>query len=100
MTHDPDIYPNPMEFDPERYQNQDLEMKKVTDLVFGFGRRVCPGFYFAEGTVFAIVATALATCEILPAVDMDGRSILPRYAYSQISGTITLVFISVRGAGD
>lgn len=76
-----------MDFDPERYQNLDSEMRKVTDLAFGFGRRACPGFYFAEGTIFAIVSTLLATCEILPVVDEHGESITPNVAYT--SGTIS-----------
>ncbi|PPQ89827.1 hypothetical protein CVT25_007528 [Psilocybe cyanescens] len=86
MLHNPDDYPNPMDFTPERFNMLDSEMKKVTDLVFGFGRRVCPGQYFAEGTFFAIVATTLATCDILPGLDENGNEVLPKYAYTP--GTI------------
>ncbi|KAJ7468478.1 putative monooxygenase [Mycena latifolia] len=86
MLHDPTIYPNPMEFDPDRYQNLDSEMDKVADLLFGFGRRACPGKIFAEGTFFAIVSTILATCEILPAVNAHGNEVTPDVAYS--SGAI------------
>ncbi|EGO19149.1 putative monooxygenase [Serpula lacrymans var. lacrymans S7.9] len=86
MLHDPEVYPEPMKFSPERYGGSQAEMSKVTDLAFGFGRRVCPGFHFAEGTIFAIVTTVLATCEILPAVDASGKTIMPEIAYT--SGTI------------
>jgi cytochrome P450 len=86
MFHDPDVYPRPMDFNPDRYQNSDAEMQKVTDLLFGFGRRACPGFYFAQGTMFAMIATVLATCEITPALDKDGKAIIPDVAYT--SGTI------------
>lgn len=89
MLHNPDDYPNPMDFTPERFNMLDSEMKKVTDLVFGFGRRVCPGQYFAEGTFFAIVATTLATCDILPGLDENGNEVLPKYAYTP--GTIMCV---------
>ncbi|KAJ6515578.1 putative monooxygenase [Mycena sanguinolenta] len=68
MLHDPAIYANPMSFDPDRYNLDDSEMAKVTDLVFGFGRRLCPGKSFGEGNVFAIAATLLATCDIGPPV--------------------------------
>lgn len=86
MLHDPDIYPNPEEFNPERYNNLDSEMDQVSDLVFGFGRRVCPGKHFAEGTFFAIAATVLATCEILPIVDAKGKEVIPNITFS--TGTI------------
>ncbi|KAJ7745430.1 putative monooxygenase [Mycena maculata] len=87
MLHDPEIYPNPDEFNPDRYNNLDSEMEKVPELVFGFGRRVCPGRFFAEGTFFAIAATVLATCEILPPVDSEGNKVIPDVRFS--SGTIT-----------
>lgn len=80
-----------MEFDPERYNGLDSEMVKVTDLVFGFGRRVCPGIHFAEGTLFAIIATTLATCDILPGLDENGNEVLPTYSYTP--GTLTYVFV-------
>jgi len=86
MLHDEEIFPNPMDFNPDRYQNLDSEMQKVTDLVFGFGRRACPGMYLAEDTLFAIVTTVLATCDILPAIDANGEKVIPEVSYT--SGTI------------
>jgi len=86
MLHDPEIYPNPMEFNPDRFNGLDSEMKKATNPIFGFGRRLCPGMHFADGTLFAIIATTLATCDILPGLDEKGNEVLPRYAYT--SGTI------------
>jgi len=86
MLHDAEIYPNPMDFNPDRYQNLDSEMQKVTHLAFGFGRRACPGFYFAEGTIFAIVATVLATCDVVPAIDASGKDVVPEVACT--SGSI------------
>ncbi|KIJ27702.1 hypothetical protein M422DRAFT_89822, partial [Sphaerobolus stellatus SS14] len=55
MLHDPEVYADPMEFKPERYNNDDTEMQKINDLVFGFGRRACPGSHFAFGTLYSIV---------------------------------------------
>ena len=86
MLHDPSIYPDPMAFDPDRYRLDDSEMQKVTDVAFGFGRRVCPGFHCALGTLYAIVLTTLATCDILLALDENGTKIVPTAKYS--SGTI------------
>lgn len=89
MLHDPQVYPDPTAFNPDRYNGMDTEMQKVTDLAFGFGRRACPGYNFAQGTIFAIIVTALATCDILPALDSKGKAIQPEIAYT--SGTIVYV---------
>lgn len=89
MLHDPAVYPQPDAFLPERYANDDNEMRKVTDLAFGFGRRACPGFFFAERTVFAIVATVLATCTIVPKLDENGDPIMREIEYT--SSTIVYV---------
>ncbi|KAJ2932181.1 hypothetical protein H1R20_g4891, partial [Candolleomyces eurysporus] len=88
MTHDPEVYEEPSKFMPERFNNSDAEMKKVNELVFGFGRRTCPGMQFAEGAVFAIIATTLATCDILPELDDSGKPILPELNWSD--GVISL----------
>ncbi|KAF8965481.1 putative monooxygenase [Flammula alnicola] len=87
MLHDPEVFPNPEKFYPERFNGSDSEMAKVTDLLFGFGRRVCPGQYFAQGTLFAIIATTLATCDILPGLDENGKEVMPTSEYTP--GTIT-----------
>ncbi|KAJ7663054.1 cytochrome P450 [Mycena rosella] len=78
MLHDPEFYPNPDTFDPDRYQNVDSEMEKIPELIFGFGRRVC--------TFFLIVATILSTCEIVLPVDTKGNKVIPNITFS--SGTI------------
>ncbi|KZT12691.1 cytochrome P450 [Laetiporus sulphureus 93-53] len=82
MLHDPAVYTEPMEFKPERYGLEDSEMRKVTDLSFGFGRRACPGFYFAEGTIFAVISTLLAICNIVPTKDARGNDIIPELKYT------------------
>ncbi|KIJ29218.1 hypothetical protein M422DRAFT_188789 [Sphaerobolus stellatus SS14] len=95
MLHDPEVYPDPMDFKPERYNNDDTEMQKVINLAFGFGRRACPGIHFAFGTLYSIVLTTLATCDILPALNANEDKIIPSVKYS--SGTIRYIirFISV-----
>ncbi|KAH9934348.1 cytochrome P450 [Fomitopsis serialis] len=82
MLRDPKVYPEPDMFKPERFGNDDGEMRKVIDLVFGFGRRACPGSQFAEGSIFAIVATILATSNVVPKMDERGKPIIPEMQYT------------------
>lgn len=71
-----------MTFNPDRFEGSDLKMAAVYDIIFGFGRRTCPGMHFAQGTLFAVVSTVLATCNILPALDSDGKDIMPRMVFN------------------
>ncbi|KAJ3804912.1 putative monooxygenase [Lentinula aff. lateritia] len=87
MMHDPVQFPDPEIFNPERYMGSDTEMQKVTDVVFGFGRRRCPGYDFSQQTIYSIILTALATCNILPQVTPAGDPIIPLPSYT--SGAIT-----------
>jgi len=90
MLHDPAIFEHPNEFVPERFNGDEAEMVKVNELAFGFGRRACPGKHFAEGTLFAIISTILATCNILPALNEEGNPVLPVPEYTA-NGIITYV---------
>ncbi|KAF9043111.1 putative monooxygenase [Panaeolus papilionaceus] len=82
MLHDPSIYDEPMKFSPGRYNGKDEEMEKVQDIVFGFGRRVCPGMHFAQSTIFAAAATLLATCDVLPGINENGEEALPKVEFT------------------
>ncbi|PCD19046.1 hypothetical protein FGRA07_05851 [Fusarium graminearum] len=74
ITHDPDVYHDPMAFKPERYSEPYSEPSPA-DVVFGFGRRACPGKWIAEQTMFLIIAQTLATFNIEKDLDKDGREI-------------------------
>ncbi|PFH49130.1 hypothetical protein AMATHDRAFT_148375 [Amanita thiersii Skay4041] len=79
ILRDPEMYPNPAQFQPERYlKDGRLNLDGVLDpfsVVFGFGRRICPGKAFAEGAIYITVTAVLATFDILPPLDDNGQSI-------------------------
>ncbi|KAJ3511000.1 hypothetical protein NLJ89_g4353 [Agrocybe chaxingu] len=72
--------PEPERFLPERF----LEGTKLgsvptnpRDVVFGFGRRRCPGWHFADRSVWVAVAHVTALFDIVPEVDEKGQKIIP-----------------------
>ncbi|EJD42949.1 putative CyP450 monooxygenase [Auricularia subglabra TFB-10046 SS5] len=74
-------YAEPEDFLPERFIKEGvLDLKSVLDprlLLFGFGRRVCPGRHFAEVTAWLAIATVLSCFRIAPAKDENGNGIVP-----------------------
>ncbi|KAJ7286148.1 cytochrome P450 [Mycena rebaudengoi] len=79
MLHNPDTYANPMTFDPSRFLASDSHVPDPDprDIVFGWGRRVCPGKLLGEAAVFITCAQTLATLTISKAVGKDGEVIEP-----------------------
>ncbi|KAG8688870.1 hypothetical protein FRC08_011226 [Ceratobasidium sp. 394] len=73
ITRDPDVYPDPETFNPDRFYNQPTPPAPG----FGWGRRICPGQYIAEGSLFIAVASVLAAFTISKARDENGEEIVP-----------------------
>ncbi|KAL6641667.1 hypothetical protein ACP70R_019848 [Stipagrostis hirtigluma subsp. patula] len=63
MGRDPEIWENPLEYSPERFENSggeiDLKDPDYKLLPFGGGRRGCPGYTFALATVQVSLASLL-----------------------------------------
>ncbi|KAJ7151250.1 cytochrome P450 [Mycena filopes] len=70
LLHDPEVYPEPFEFNPDRFLSASDNPKLNSDprrYTFGFGRRVCPGQYLADDALFIAAVTTLAVFRIAPA---------------------------------
>ncbi|KAM3462049.1 hypothetical protein MY5147_003260 [Beauveria neobassiana] len=80
MTHDPDIYLDPDEFDPDRYipEKEGGRGEPFPNGHFGFGRRVCVGQHLAKASVWMVIAGILSTMDIKKPLDDKGNELTPR----------------------
>ena len=78
---DPETYHDPLEFKPERFLGESPELDPH-EIVFGFGRRICPGKQLADSTMFSTIAKSLAVFDISKAKDTCGNVIEPVREYS------------------
>ncbi|KAF8676623.1 cytochrome P450 family [Rhizoctonia solani] len=74
ITRDEKIYKDPEAFNPDRFQDPDVPYAPA----FGWGRRKCPGVYFAEASLFITIASLLATFTFSKKRGPDGREIIPK----------------------
>ncbi|KAF8992407.1 cytochrome P450 [Cyathus striatus] len=76
MAHDESIYPDPNKFKPERFFKENGQLNgDISELPFGFGRRICPGRHMASATVWLTIATILSAFNIRKAKDDYGNEI-------------------------
>ncbi|OAX38075.1 cytochrome P450 [Rhizopogon vinicolor AM-OR11-026] len=70
-------YPDASRFIPERFIQDDgtLTDDDPARYIFGFGRRICPGRHTADASVWSAIATMLASLDISPAKDEQGKVI-------------------------
>jgi len=84
MLQDPDVYPEPHVFRPERYlvSEKGLDVQRdPAKIAFGFGRRFCPGRHLAQNSIFITVASILSAFDILKATGPNGETMEPRVEY-------------------
>ena len=77
ILHDPEAYPDPEEFQPERFLNEDGSIRDdpILSLVFGIGKRICPGRHFVDDTIFIVTSSVLSVFEVTKARDEDDNEI-------------------------
>ncbi|KAG1858561.1 cytochrome P450 [Suillus subluteus] len=77
LSRDEDIFPDASRFDPTRHLTADGKLKDnfVHHFAFGHGRRVCPGRFFVENSLWTAAAAVLAVLRIDHARDSNGDKI-------------------------
>jgi cytochrome P450 len=93
ILHDPEIYPNPEEFKPERFLDQDGNFREdpMITLAFGVGKRICPGRHFVDATLFIVASSVLAVFNITKAKDEKGHEIPVNDTMSFRKGSLVYV---------
>ncbi|KAG1730256.1 cytochrome P450 [Suillus paluster] len=76
MCHNEEKYANASEFNPDRFLNPDGSLTDDTvSVVWGFGRRICPGRHLAEASLWSAMVCLLAVFKFSKAKDETGREI-------------------------
>ena len=77
ILHDPERYPNPEEFKPERFLNEDGSVRDdpTLSLAFGIGKRICPGRHVVDLTIFIVTSSVLSVFKVTKAKDENGIEI-------------------------
>jgi cytochrome P450 len=84
LNNDPERYPDPRKFDPDRYKDDKLtaaqsaaqqDPYKRDHFTFGSGRRVCQGLNIAERSLFLGYAYMLWAFQFEHALDENGQKI-------------------------
>jgi cytochrome P450 len=88
---DPELYPDPESFIPERwlspkYATYKEPLSTYPNLqsfsAFGHGRRICPGLNIAERSLHLLVARIAWACDIRKALNEEGEEeAVPLYDY-------------------
>ena len=82
IHHDPELYPDPDHFRPDRWLDPSFPtyqepLSTYPNLqrfsAFGFGKRICPGLSMAERSIAVLAARIAWACQLSKKVDSETR---------------------------
>jgi len=82
MTRDESVYTDPERFNPDRFFTEGKLNNDDIGVIFGFGRRICPGRHSTDWTVWGAIVSVLWAFNIAKAKDETGKEIELDVAYS------------------
>ncbi|ETW81852.1 cytochrome P450 monooxygenase 12 [Heterobasidion irregulare TC 32-1] len=86
ILHNPEVYPDPSSFNPDRFEDPkksaETGINILPDDAFGYGRRMCPGRWLAFDTLWITLASILAVYDVQKPVDKDGNIIEPEVGFT------------------
>ncbi|KAI9454936.1 cytochrome P450 [Russula earlei] len=90
ILHDSETYPDPEDFKPERFLDKDGSFRDdpALGLVFGCGKRICPGRHFVDATLFIVISSVLSVFNVTKAKDKSGHDIPVNAAMTVHSGIV------------
>ena len=91
VLHNPELYPDPERFKPERFLNEDGTFRDdpIIALAFGAGKRICPARHLVEMILFIFVSSALSVFHVKKAKDENGYEI-PVKIEALVEGRLTM----------
>ncbi|KAH9174412.1 cytochrome P450 [Lactarius sanguifluus] len=77
ILHNPELYPDPETFNPERFLNDDGTFRDdpMISLAFGGGKRICPARHLVDMSLFMVAASVLSVFNVTKAKDENGYEI-------------------------
>ncbi|KAF9569422.1 cytochrome P450 [Agrocybe pediades] len=88
MSHDPEVYGNPFDFNPDRFipEKGRAPEPDPREVCFGFGRRICPGLHLADASIFISCVMSLAVFDVSKCVE---NGIVVEPVHDNTTGTIS-----------
>jgi len=78
ILHDPETYKDPFVYNPDRFLKDGEINRTVRDpmvAAFGYGKRICPGRFMAENSLFIFICHILAVYNVQPGLGDDGKEL-------------------------